>query len=89
VFDPRKIFHFIMSYANLGNRMKPWLSYNFRNGRGHAVHFLCYRVKLPNLKLKTRPKQLLGYLPLDIVLPNFVSQLPNILSGSSKAHKLH
>ncbi len=26
-------------------------------------------VKLPNLKLKTRPKQLLGYLPLVIALP--------------------
>jgi hypothetical protein len=27
--------------------------------------------KLPNLKLKTRPKQLLGYLPLLIALPIF------------------
>jgi hypothetical protein len=43
--------------------------FNFRNGRVHVVHFLCYVVKLPNLKLKTQPKQLLGYLPLDIVLP--------------------
>jgi hypothetical protein len=25
-----------------------------------------YYAKLPNLKLKTRPKQLLGYLPLDM-----------------------
>ncbi len=29
----------------------------------------CTYVKLPNLKLKTRPKQLLGSLTLDIVLP--------------------
>jgi hypothetical protein len=43
--------------------------FNFRNGHVHAAHFLCYGVKLPNLKLKTQPKQLLGYLPLDIVLP--------------------
>ncbi len=42
--------------------------FNYRNGRVHAMHFLCYRVKLPYLKLKTRPKQLLGSLPLDIVL---------------------
>jgi hypothetical protein len=43
--------------------------FNFRNGRVHAMHLHCCRVKLPNLKLKTRPKQLLGSLPLDIVLP--------------------
>jgi hypothetical protein len=43
--------------------------FNFRHGRLHSVHFLCYGVKLPNLKLKTRPKQLLDYLPLDIALP--------------------
>ncbi len=41
----------------------------FRNGHVHAVHFLCYEVKRPNLKLKTQPKQLLGYLLLGIVLP--------------------
>ncbi len=28
----------------------------------------CFETKLPNLKLKTRPKQLLGSLPLDIAL---------------------
>ncbi len=43
--------------------------FNFRNGRVHAVHVLCCGVKLPNLKLKTWPKQLLGSLPLDIALP--------------------
>jgi hypothetical protein len=42
--------------------------FNFINGRVHAAHILCYRVKLPNLKLKTRPEQLLGYLLLDIML---------------------
>ncbi len=36
---------------------------NFRNGRVHAMHIFCYKVKLPNLKLAT---QSLGYLPLDI-----------------------
>jgi hypothetical protein len=42
--------------------------FNFINGRVHAAHILCYRVKLPNLKLKTWPEQLLGSLLLDIVL---------------------
>ena len=36
-----------------------------------------FETKLPNLMLKTRPKQLLGYLPLDIALP--VSILQNII----------
>jgi hypothetical protein len=43
--------------------------FNFRNGRVNVVHFLCYEVKLPKLKLKTQPKQFLGSLPLDIALP--------------------
>jgi hypothetical protein len=43
--------------------------FNFRRGRLHGALVWCYRVKLPGFKLKTRPKQLLGYLPLDIVLP--------------------
>jgi hypothetical protein len=42
--------------------------FNFRGGRVHAVHLLCYKVKLPNLKLKTWTKQLLGSRPFDIVL---------------------
>jgi hypothetical protein len=32
-------------------------------------HFSVLSVKLPNLQLKTRPKQLLGSLPLVIALP--------------------
>jgi len=43
--------------------------FNFRFGHLHAEHFCCYRVKLPNLKLKTQPKKLLGSLPLVIALP--------------------
>jgi len=43
--------------------------FNFRNGRMQAMHFLCYWVNRPNLKLITRPKQLSSYLQLDITLP--------------------
>ncbi len=46
--------------------------FNYRNGRVHAMHLLCYRVKLPYLKLKTRPYQLIGSLPLDIMLTNLI-----------------
>jgi hypothetical protein len=44
-------------------------NFNFRFGHLHAEHFWCYQVKLPNLKLKTWPKQLQGYSPLPIALP--------------------
>jgi hypothetical protein len=37
------------------------------------LHF--YETKLTNLKLKTRPKQLLGYHTLDIALPGSVTRL--------------
>ncbi len=42
--------------------------FNFRNGNLLIEHFWCCQVKLPNLKLKTWPLQLLGYLPLVIAL---------------------
>ncbi len=44
----------------------------FRSGGLHAAYFRCYHVKLPNLELKTRPKQLLGSLPLDYALPGLI-----------------
>jgi hypothetical protein len=42
--------------------------FNFRSGHLHAATFLVLSVKLPNLQLKTWPKQLLGYLPIVIAL---------------------
>jgi hypothetical protein len=50
--------------------------FNFRSGRLHAATFLVLSVKLPNLQLKTRPKQLLGSLPLVIALPNQARPVP-------------
>ncbi len=43
--------------------------FNFRGVHLHVAHLQRYQVKLPNLKLKTRPKQLLVSLPLDFALP--------------------
>ncbi len=48
--------------------------FNFRFGHLHAEHFWCYQVKLPNLKMKTRPKQLLRSLLLVIALPGQICQ---------------
>ena len=47
--------------------------FNFSFGHLHAVHFWCYQVKLPNLKLITSREQLLASLPLIIVLHRWVS----------------
>jgi hypothetical protein len=41
----------------------------FRSVHLHSAHLWFYRIKLPNLKLKTQPKQLIGSLPIDITLP--------------------
>ncbi len=46
--------------------------FNFRFGHLHAEHLWCYQVKLPNLKLKTWPKQHIGSLPLVTALPAYI-----------------
>ncbi len=43
--------------------------FNPKRGCMHALHKLCFEAKLTNLKLKTRPRQVLGALPLDVLLP--------------------
>jgi len=45
------------------------------------MQLVCSETKLPNLMLKTRARQLLGSLPLDIVLPSLapVDKAINIL----------
>ncbi len=47
--------------------------FNFRSGRMRAVNLCCCEVKQPNLKLSTQPKQLLGFLLLDIGLQDRAS----------------
>jgi hypothetical protein len=43
--------------------------FNSRSGCVHAGQFHCFETKLPNLMLKSRTKQLSGYLPLDDAAP--------------------
>ncbi len=43
--------------------------FNFRSNFVHTTHSLHSVAVWLNLDLKTWPKQLLGYLPLDILLP--------------------
>ncbi len=52
------------------NRTKPGPSFQLQKWLCVCTMQLsCFETKLPNLLLKIRPKQLLGYLPLDIPLP--------------------
>ena len=48
--------------------------FNFRSGCCmHTMHLLLGVAIQPNLELKTRPKQLLGSLPLVIALPEYTN----------------
>jgi hypothetical protein len=44
----------------------------------YPMHLSCYETKQPNLKLKTRPRQLLGCLPLDISLLRYMIDLSDV-----------
>ncbi len=57
-----------------------------RSGHLHSANLWCYEEKLPNLKWKTWPKQLLGSLPLDVTLPVTSNKL-GLLLIILKTHK--
>jgi hypothetical protein len=57
--------------------------FNFSCGHLHAAACFVSSVKLPNLELKTRPKQLLGSLPLVIVLPGWVVESTCYFTGAT------
>ncbi len=88
-----------MNKLKLTGQNLAWV-FNFRSGHLHAATFWMVSVKLPNLQLKTRPKQLLGSLPLVIALPgphiNKITKLfqdgrlpLHYTSSSPKARQLH
>ncbi len=43
--------------------------FSFESGNLHSAYLWCYRVKLPNLKLKNLVQTTLGSHPLDIAFP--------------------
>ncbi len=51
-------------------RMRPGPSFQLSKRLLVCLCFCCCETKRPNLKLKTRPKQLLGSLPLAFALPD-------------------
>ncbi len=57
-------------WTNLSWQDKPWAKFStLEVAASHAMHFVCSIAIRTNLELKTRPKQLLGPLLLDIALP--------------------
>ncbi len=46
----------------------------------------CFETKLPNLMLKTQPKQFLGYLPFYISLPSSFYEYTANSMGISQGH---
>ncbi len=62
---PKNLF----TWTNLGRRDKPWAEFStLEVVARHALNLLLSIAIRFNLELKTRPKQLLGYLLLDIAL---------------------
>jgi hypothetical protein len=61
--------------------------FNSRSGCIRSMKFFCCVIKLTNLKLKTRSKQHLRSLPLDITIPNqtFILTL-KILNINAQRH---
>jgi len=49
--------------------------FKFRWGCLNAIQLYYFKTELPDIKLKTRPNQLLGSLPLDIALPGWFNVL--------------
>jgi hypothetical protein len=62
--------------------------YNFRSGCMHTIHLLPGAAIQPNLELKTRPKPVLGSLPLAIALPAQSLIYHHATAGISLCRKL-
>ncbi len=63
---------YIEAWTNFSWQNEPWAEFSTLGVVAcHAMHLLHSIAIRPNLDLKTRPKQLLGSLPLDIALPDW------------------
>jgi hypothetical protein len=61
----------IQTWTNFSWQDEPWAEFQtLEVAACHAMHLLHSIAIQPNLELKTWLKQLLGYLPLDIALPD-------------------
>ncbi len=71
----------MQQWTNFSWKDKPWAEFSTLGVAAcHAMHLLHSIAIGPNLELKTHPKQLLGSLPLDIVLPDAAVQTVDVTS---------
>ncbi len=65
----------LRTFVNYGRKkfynIGPWNEFSTSD----ALHLRCYEEKLSSLKLKTRPKQLLSFIPLGIASLTFTLSL--------------
>ncbi len=63
----------MLSWTNFSWQDEPWAEFSTLGVAAyHAMHLLHNKAMQPNLELKTQPKQLLGFLLLDIALPDAI-----------------
>ncbi len=62
--------------------------FNSRLGRAFIGHAILHITTQPNLKLKTRPKQLLGYLLLDFILPDLGNSCLIFIKNNTRLERL-
>jgi len=74
---PAYLNELVMDKLQLTGQNLGWV-FIFRSGHLHAAKFLLLWTKLLNLQLKTRPKLLLGSLPLVITLPGHTTLQPEL-----------
>ncbi len=82
----------LKTWTNFSWQDKPWAEFStLEVAACHAMHLLRSIAIWRNLELNTRPKRLLGSLPLDIVLPAknnqiLINEFHNIFRAKRKRH---
>ncbi len=77
------------AWTNLSWQDEPWAEFStLEVAACHAMHLLHSIAIWSNLELKTRPKQLLGSLPLDIALPGW-GQISLLVFTREYIYKMH
>ncbi len=81
-FKGKKTKH--LSWTNLSWQVKPWAEFStLEVAACHATHLLHIIAIRSNLELKTRPKQFLGSLLLEIELPHLYCKVVPVGSSIS------
>jgi len=88
VVAPLEIHSLIIDKLQPTGQNLSWV-FNCRSVRVHTMQLPYFEMNLPKLKLKILPKQLLvGYFPLDIMLPTSTEQRTFLNSNKSQRGQL-